>query len=139
MPPPFLVGFAIQESRKLSRLEALGLRAPGEVVRLQRDYSSDDSGRTVYFAIVRFRTESNVRVEFKDSVGSNPPSYRRGDKVTVLYLADNPQRDAMIDHGVWGNWVIPALLFLAVAFVLWLLVMMVRHGVLRTAIPQPAT
>ena len=131
-----LIGVGIHQSVKLARLESTGLRAPGEVVRLKDEYS--DNGGRIYFAVVKFRTEKNVRVEFKDSLGSNPPSYRRGDKVTVLYLADNPQQ-AMIDRGFWGNWAIPALLFLAAAFVIGLLVMMLRGGALRkTAVPEPS-
>jgi Protein of unknown function (DUF3592) len=130
-----LVGVGIHQSMKLARLESMGLRAQGEVVRLQRESSGDD----VYFAVVRFRTEKNKPIEFKDSLGSNPPSHRRGDKVIVLYLADNPQQGAIIDRGVWGNWAIPALLFLAAAFVLWLLVIMLRGGTLRkTTIPEPS-
>jgi Protein of unknown function (DUF3592) len=121
------------QSMKLSRLEATGLRAPGEVVRLQRDSSGDE----VYYAVVRFRTEKKRPIEFKDSMGSNPPSYRRGDKVTVLYLADNP-REAMIDRGFWWNWAMPALLFLGAALMIGLLVLMLRNGTLqKTAIPAP--
>ena len=122
------------QGMKLSRLEATGLRAPGEVVRLQRDGAGDD----VYYAFVRFRTENKRTIEFKDSVGGNPPSYRRGDKVTVLYLADNP-REAMIDRGFWGNWAIPVLLFLGAALMVGLLVLMLRNGTLqKTPIPQPS-
>jgi uncharacterized protein DUF3592 len=134
----FLVGFGIQESKHIARLDAAGLRAEGEVVRLKREYSSDDSGRTVYFAIVRFRTDKNERVEFKDRMGSNPPSYRRGDKVSVLYLADNP-REAVIDRGFWGNWAVPGLLFAAAAFVMWLLVMMLRNAVRQRAARRRAS
>jgi hypothetical protein len=132
-----LVCIGIYQSMKLARLESTGLRADGEVVRLQRE-SSDDGG-SVYYAVVKFRTEKGVSIEFKDSVGSNPPSYRRGDKVTVLYLADNPQQEAMIDRGFWGNWAIPAILFLAAAIVICLLVLMLRGGALqKPAIPAQA-
>jgi hypothetical protein len=117
------------QSIKIARLQTTGLRAPGEVVRLHEEYSSGDSGgQRNYFAVVKFQSEKNVPVEFKDSLGSNPPSYRRGDKVTVLYLADNPKQEAIIDRGFWGNWAIPAIIFLAAAFVTWLLVVMLRAG-----------
>src|SRR5439155_827275 len=81
----------------------------GEVVRLKSE--SSDHGGYSYYPIVRFRTETNALVEFKDSVGSNPPSYRVGDKVTVLYLLDNPSQEAIIDRGLFWNWAIPAFLF----------------------------
>ena len=56
----------------------------------------------------------------------------------VLYLADNPQQEAMIDRGFWGNWAIPAILFLVAAFAILLLVLMLRGGSLqKTEIPAP--
>jgi hypothetical protein len=73
-----LVCVGIYQSMKLARLESTGLRADGEVVRLQRE-SSDDGG-SVYYVVVRFRTEKNVSIEFKDKVGGNPPSHRRETK-----------------------------------------------------------
>jgi Protein of unknown function (DUF3592) len=128
-----LVWLGFHQSIKLAHLESTGLRAHGEVVRLQDE---DSDGSRLYHAVVRFRTDKNVPIEFKDNVGSNPPSYRRGAKVTVLYLADNP-REAMIDRGFF-NWAIPALLFLVAAFVLWLLVVMLRGAAPpKTAIPDP--
>ena len=126
-----LLGFAIYQGRKIARLEAAGLRAPGEVVRLKEEYSSSGGGHYDYFAVVKFRTDNNVTVEFKDDIGSNPPSHRPGDKVTVLYLADTPQRDAIVDRGIWWNWAIPAILVLAAGFVMGLLVVVLRSGASR--------
>lgn len=123
-----LIGFAINQGFKVARLEAAGLRAPGVVVRLKEEYSSSGGGRYDYFAVVRFRTDKNVNVEFKDDFGSNPPSHRAGDKVTVLYLADNPQQDAIIDRGIWWNWAIPAILVVAAAFAVGLLIAVRRSG-----------
>jgi hypothetical protein len=126
-----LLGFAIYQGGKIARLEAAGLRAPGEVVRLKEEYSSSGGGHYDYFAVVKFRTDNNVTVEFKDDIGSNPPSHRSGDKVTVLYLADTPQRDAIIDRGIWWNWAVPAILVLAAGFVVGLLVVVLRSGASR--------
>jgi hypothetical protein len=124
-----LIGIAIYQGLKIARLEAVGLHAQGEVVRLKEEYSSGSgSGHYDYFAVVKFRTDKNVNVEFKDDIGSNPPSHRPGDKVIVLYLADSPQRDAIIDRGIWGNWAIPAILVLAAAFLVWLLIFVLRSG-----------
>ena len=123
-----LVGFAIHQGLRIARLEAAGLRAPGVVVRLEEEYSSSGGGHYDYFAVVRFRTDKNASVEFKDDIGSNPPSHRAGDKVTVLYLADNPQRDAIIDRGILGNWAIPAILVLVAACVVGLLIAVRRGG-----------
>jgi hypothetical protein len=59
--------------------------------------------------------------------------------VSVLYLADGPQRDAIIDRGVIWNWAIPAILVLLAAFVVWLLVVILRSGAIQKpdeAVPQ---
>jgi hypothetical protein len=121
-----LLAVGVYQSVKIARLEATGLRAQGEVVRLKGESSSSDHGGYSYYPIVRFRTEKSTRIEFKDSVGSNPPSYRVGDKVTVLYLADNPSQEAIIDRGVFWNWAIPAILFVGAVLLLCLLLAMLR-------------
>jgi len=71
-----------------------------------------------------------VTVEFKDNVGSNPPSHRPGDKVTVLYLP-NSRQDAIIDRGVWWNWAIPGIVFLSAAFIVLILIGMLRTSMTR--------
>jgi hypothetical protein len=108
-----LVAIGIYQSIRISRLEAAGLRAEGQVVRMKGESSS--GSRTSYHAIVRFRTDKNATVEFKDDVGTNPPSHRAGDKVTVLYLAGDPRRQAIIDRGFLLNWLIPGIVFLFAA------------------------
>jgi len=67
-------------------------------------------------------------LEFKDNVGSNPPSHRPGDTVTVLYLPDNPQREAIIDRGIWWNWAIPGIVFLFAAFLVLILIGILRKS-----------
>jgi Protein of unknown function (DUF3592) len=117
MAAPLLAIFAvillcvgIFQAREIARLQSSGLRAPGAVVRLKAELGSGSDSRYTYYPIVRYRTDKNVTVEFKDNVGSNPPSYRPGDKVTVLYLADSPRQDVIIDRGPFWNWTIPGLL-----------------------------
>jgi len=56
------------------------LVAEGEVMRGQ--------GR----AIVRFKTEWGEAVEFTSSVSTDPPRYQRGERVTVLYDRNAPQK-----------------------------------------------
>jgi hypothetical protein len=119
-----LAGAGIFQGMKIAHLEAVGLRAQGEVVRLKEESSS---GSSSYYAIVKYRTDRNESVEFKDNVGSNPPSHRRGDKVTVLYLADDPQ-EATVDRGTWWNWAIPGIMVMSAAFLVWLMVAILRSG-----------
>ncbi len=109
-----LLGIGVYQSMKISRLETQGLRAQGQVVRMNSESRSSGGGYT-YYPVVRFRTAANTTVEFKDSVGTNPPTHRAGDKVTVLYLPGDPQREAIIDRGFVLNWAIPGVVFLFAA------------------------
>jgi hypothetical protein len=138
---PFVGAFAMallfvaaMQTRDIARLEARGLRAAGEVVRLKGEWSSGRNSTYTYHAIVRFRVGETTGVEFKDSVGSSPASYRPGDKVTVLYLADD-LGSAIVDRGVVLNWAIPALLFIGAGLLAWLTAAMARRN--ATA-PVPA-
>jgi hypothetical protein len=123
-----LLGVGIYQAKDMARLESSGLRAQGEVVRMVGESSSSSGGGYTYHAIVRFRTDKNVRVEFKDAFGSNPPTHRPSDMVTVLYLADDPREHAIIDRGLFWNWAIPGILFLAGALLALMLVYMLRSG-----------
>src|SRR5205085_5322114 len=99
----------------------------GQVISLKSEYrSSDRVGSYSYYPIVRYTTDNHVSVEFKDSIGGNPPSYRVGDRVTVLYLADNPRKQAIIDRGMFWNWAIPVLLLLGAGLLFWLFIVMRR-------------
>jgi len=72
----------------------------GEVVKLN-SRSTDDG--YVYYPVVRFTVPQSGRdVTFEHDSGSRPPSYRVGERVTVLYLPDRPDR-AIIDAGIM-NW-----------------------------------
>ena len=74
------------------------VRAPGVVVEMAANHSSD--GNT-YAPVVEFEHEGRT-YRFKDSISSNPPSYRTGEAVGVLYDPDHP-RDARIDRGRWNK------------------------------------
>lgn len=129
-----LASIGVYQSFKISRLQTTGLRAEGQVARLKGEWSSGSGKSTYnYYAIVRFRTDRNESVEFKDSFGSNPPSHQPGDKVTVLYLSGNPRHEAMIDRGLLLNWTIPGIIFLSAAFVVALAIGMRRSGKLQPA------
>ena len=55
-----------------------------------------------------------------------PPAIGQATKVTVLYLPGRPQQDTIIDRGIWWNWAIPGIVFLFAAFVVLILVGMLR-------------
>jgi uncharacterized protein DUF3592 len=130
-----LLAVGVYQSFKVARLEASGLRAPGEVVSLKEEESSDGHS---YYPIVRYRTARNETVEFKDSIGGNPPTRREGDRVTVLYLADKPRTEAMIDRGSFWNWLIPGIVFAFAALIGWLFFYMVRGGTPRQLTSSPS-
>ncbi|WP_206613484.1 DUF3592 domain-containing protein [Parahaliea mediterranea] len=75
-------------------------RAEGEVIDLVRSRSSDS---TTYRPVVTFTSADGRKVEFTSSSGSNPPSFHRGEKVTVLYRPETPER-ARIESffSLWG-------------------------------------
>jgi hypothetical protein len=83
---------------------ATAVPAAGRVVDLAVNHSSDSS---TWSPVVEFEV-GDRSYRFKDSIGSDPPSYRRGDAVRVLYDPDQPQR-ARIDRGRW-NTAIPILI-----------------------------
>jgi len=122
-----LLGIGVFQSLKISRLEVHGLRAQGRVVRMNSEHSSGNGSHYTYYPVVRFRTETNSTVEFKDSVGTNPPSHRTGDQVTVLYLPGDPQRQAIVDRGFLLNWAIPAIVFLFAAGLAMLCIVLRRQ------------
>ena len=104
--PPILVlaGVAllflgVHLHQKNAAFLARAVRAPGVVVEMATNHSSD--GGSTYAPVVEFEHEGR-KYTFKDSISSNPPSYRRGEAVGVLYDPDQP-RDARIDRGRWNK------------------------------------
>jgi uncharacterized protein DUF3592 len=68
--------------------------APGKVIELERSRSSSSgsySSSSTYRPVVEFNSATGKRIEFTSSVGTNPPSHRVGDPVTVLYNPADPQ------------------------------------------------
>ena len=102
-----LLALGVHQSRTLLRLESAGLRAPGTVTSLSSSQSSD--GGVTYYPHVTYTDSAGRIAVFKDSVGTNPPMYRIGEAVTVLYLPGEAGR-AVIDRGVW-NWLPSVILY----------------------------
>jgi hypothetical protein len=97
------VGLAVYVGRDTAQLSTTGERAPGRVVEVRAESDSDG---TTYRAVVRFDAGGKT-VQFRDKVGSYPPSHRVGETVAVLYLKRSPAASAIIDRGAW-NW-LPAI------------------------------
>jgi len=101
--------------RSLVRLESTGLRVPGIVRALV--VPNPGSKGAAYYPEVSFTATDGRRIEFRDSTGSNPPSFHPGETVTVLY-SPGDLGHAVIDRGVM-NWLPPVaiLLFGALLFI----------------------
>lgn len=89
-------------------------RARGTVVSLEWRTGHEHSGvsrkprardRPMAYPVVGFRSADGEARTFRDSTGSNPPSYRVGERVEVLYHADSPE-DARI-NGFASLWLLP--------------------------------
>lgn len=75
----------------------------GRVIDMKDSYSD---GSYTYYAVVEFEKPGGGKSSFTDNIGTNPPSYERGENVTVLYSEKFPYKP-MIDRGVW-NWAFQA-------------------------------
>ncbi|KPI10207.1 Protein of unknown function DUF3592 [Actinobacteria bacterium OK074] len=90
-------------------------RARGTVVDLEWRNSSSSSGyrkgtgsgshEPSAYPVVEFTAADGTSTTFRDSTGSNPPAYERGERVEVLYRADSPE-DARI-NGFLSLWLLP--------------------------------
>ena len=93
----------------LTALTALALAtatvAEGTVVDLVASRSNDS---TTYKPVVRFTPAGGEALQFTSGMGSNPPAYAQGEKVSVFYKAREPQ-NAMIS-GVFSLWGGPLIL-----------------------------
>jgi len=93
----------------LASLEETGIRTEGQIVRSKAEWHSGNRGyidQPNYHAIVKFRTQDNRTIEFKDFAGDQLPFFQRpGTTVTVLYHASDPLGSAIIDRGLFWNWV----------------------------------
>ena len=64
-------------------------KAQGTVIRLV--YSSDSDGGG-YSPVYTFRTMSGQVIEVTDNMSSNPPQFKEGQIIDVLYDPDDPSR-----------------------------------------------
>ena len=80
-----IVGIAIRNQQK--SFAKTGVYTDAEVVNLV-SHRSDNS--ITYRPEVKFTTKSGETVQVVHSSGSNPPRYKVGDKVEIIYAPDNP-------------------------------------------------
>ncbi|MBL3655203.1 DUF3592 domain-containing protein [Fulvivirga sediminis] len=56
--------------------------------------------KNMYYPIINYTTENDEVFIEKLNIGSNPPKYKKGDQIPIIYSAQNPQ-DFMIDDPVY--------------------------------------
>lgn len=103
-----VLALGIHLGRTLFLLQSTGERALGTVAFLE--LKSTLHGST-YYPVVEFTIQDGATAQFRDRMGGNPPAYREGDVVRVLYFPASPQESATIDRGVL-NWIVPGALCL---------------------------
>lgn len=100
-----LLGFFFAFSRT-RRFLASAQEARAEVIGIKESIGS--SRERVYYPVLRYRTQQGATKEVVSSVGSNPPRYKEGDSVVVLY--DPAQPGDVRIHSFFNVWVGPLVL-----------------------------
>lgn len=91
------------------------LEVEGVVIEMVRTRDSEDKGY-LYSPIVRFETADGKTHEFQSGLRTNPPAYRAGQVVPVVYDPGVP--DAAMIRGVLSLWMMPVILgFIGTIFV----------------------
>jgi hypothetical protein len=84
-------------------------RAEGTVVQVvSQARTSNGEQKTYFYPVIEFVTRDGESVRFQDSTGSNPPEYREGERVQVLYDPLTPE-SARIESFA-GLWLMPTVL-----------------------------
>lgn len=100
-----LVVLTVIVERHQERVFAGALHATGTVVAMLPKHGT--GGSVTYAPVVRYRTSNGTTVDFTSAVSSNPPSYKAGDVVPIVYPPLNPQQ-AEVDS--WSSrWLLPVL------------------------------
>jgi Protein of unknown function (DUF3592) len=92
---------ACLSKRSTDAFVSQAIKAEGVVLDLVRKKSTDST----YAPVVKFMTTAGEPIEFISSLSSYPPDYKRGQKVEVLYRANDPQMAAIGDaKSLWFGW-----------------------------------
>ncbi|MBN1203430.1 MAG: DUF3592 domain-containing protein [Myxococcaceae bacterium] len=100
-----VVGSIVAASRT-KRFLATAQEARAEVIGMH--VSSGTQSSRAYFPVLRYRTQKGATHEVTSSVGSNPPRYKEGDSVVILYEPANPTNVRI--HTFSNVWLVPMIL-----------------------------
>ena len=105
---------------------AHAIEVPGKVIEMVRVRDREDTSY-LFAPVVRFQTIHGSTVEFESGLRSNPPAYRTGQTVAVLYDPDEPRSAAI--HGFLSLWLVPIILgFIGTVFLTVGTAMVVMSG-----------
>jgi hypothetical protein len=105
---------------------ARAIEVPGSVIEMARVRDSDNTGY-MFAPVVRFNTVEGNSVEFQSGFRSNPPAYRTGQTVSVLYDPAEPRSAAI--RGFLTLWFMPMILgFIGSVFLMVGTAMVVLSG-----------
>ncbi len=90
----FGIGAGLTYSQRT--FERQGATAEGEVINLAQ--RCDDDGCS-YSPVVRFTTQAGNSVTFESSYSSSPPAYDVGERVTVIYSPEKPDKAVIKGQG----------------------------------------
>jgi hypothetical protein len=82
------------------------VKAEGTVVKLVEEPGSGHGPS--YFPVFKFTDSQGWEQQANSKVGSNPPSYKVGDKVNLLYDPNDPT--SAVTDTFWGVWIWPVAL-----------------------------
>ncbi|MEH2587088.1 DUF3592 domain-containing protein [Bradyrhizobium sp. AZCC 1721] len=95
---------------------ARAIETSGSVIEMVRLRDSEDKGY-LFAPVVRFQTRDGRTIEFQSGLRSNPPAYRTGQTVSVLYDPDVPESAAI--RGVFSLWLMPIIVaFIGAVFLI---------------------
>jgi hypothetical protein len=108
---------------------------PGTVINLVEDiYYENGISEKTYSPIVQYTTNSGEFLIFEDSSQSNPPAYKKGQKVEVIY---NPQQlESASIHSRFDSWFLPSIFTgMGVIFIIIGLIPLARKFLIKKSNP----
>ncbi|MFI6270395.1 DUF3592 domain-containing protein [Micromonospora zamorensis] len=85
-----MLGIGVRQALQTPLLRRAGVRSPGSVVRMHREWNPDENV-WLYAPVVAFHDEHGSKHEFTADISTTWTSHQRGEQVTVLYPPGRPE------------------------------------------------
>jgi hypothetical protein len=79
------------------------LQAQGAVIELKEESGAGAHSGTAYYPVIRFADQAGQDHTFYSSMGSYPPAYEVGERVSILYNPANPKEAKIIPSATSGS------------------------------------